>query len=331
MLFRKNSHCHRHRFINERITLKTILFCLLAAGTGILFTACPSSPRAGTDRPFTAAVVQMKVSEEIFASPTMFRAMIRSIIQEACKDSKPDIIIFPEYTSVFAALFPYMPSILQSSSAIEALDKIKKNHPDITTVQSVFIKQSENTKALVQSVFGDLALEFNTMIVAGTYFIAEKGKLYNRLVVFDEWGKQTYTQDKVFLTPIESNILQITPGDIANATGLMHKNRQLVFTICRDSLEPVWSSHYPEADIWIDIKANGGTFTKEQEESFSRFMPARLAETHITYGITACLTGTFLDYFWEGRSSVVSKKSDLKILLQAKKPTTQEVLVITLP
>ena len=67
---------------------------------------------------------------------------------------------------------------------------------------------------------------------------------------------------------------------------------------------------YSGADFWIDIKANGELFKEEQKELFTRALPGRIKGSTVPYGVTVCLTGRFLELFWEGESSFIKKIDD---------------------
>ena len=176
MLKRKNMRYHHLQISKKYFRNTQCLFLIIGLFASIL-AGCTTQPKPENDFSVTAAVVQLQISEEIFASPTMFKAIIRSAMEEAFQKGTPDIVIFPEYTSVFIALFPYMNSILHSESAEEALMEIRTTHPEITSIQSVFIRQSSYVEQTMQSIFGELANEFNTMIVAGSYFAEGKSVL----------------------------------------------------------------------------------------------------------------------------------------------------------
>jgi len=103
------------------------------------------------------------------------------------------------------------------------------------------------------------------------------------------------------------------------------------FSICRDTFFDDWQERFESADIWVDLKANGQDFTKETEVLFSHALPERIAEGPVELGATVCLTGEYLDLFWEGRSSVIEKtdaREGPKVLLAVKSPEEQEILFL---
>ena len=60
-------------------------------------------------------------------------------------------------------------------------------------------------------------------------------------------------------------------------------------------------------DYWIDIKANGEEFTEDIAGKFYYALPKRIEESGAGGGMTVCLTGSFLDLFWEGSSFIVTR------------------------
>ena len=95
--------------------------------------------------------------------------------------------------------------------------------------------------------------------------------------------------------------------------GFMVKDHHIRLTICRDTFLKQWETLYTEGYLWIDIKANGVAYTQDQKSLFTRALPARLGQTDIPFGITACLTGDFLDLLWEGESSILYNKKGMVV------------------
>ena len=254
------------------------------------------------------AVVQFRVSEKTYSSVEAFRNSIEEAVQEALTDSKPQLIIFPEYTSVFVSLIPFYRIIEGADTFAGAFEKLKALYPEMRSIRDVFMRQDGYSRAVIDEVFGGLAARYHIYIIAGTYFHAtgEGGELRNRELVYGPNGRVAYYQDKVFLTDFEREVLGLSPGKMEDAVGFRIGKLKIATTICRDTFFPVWSGIYSGYDLWIDIKANGVRYDAAEAERFLRALPARLKESKVPLGITDCLTGHFLDLFWEGESSVMT-------------------------
>jgi predicted amidohydrolase len=221
-----------------------------------------------------------------------------------------DLIVFPEYSCAFLALQPWKEIVEGSADMTEALGRIRSAAHGIDSLRDVFLQRAGAVDSALRASFGDLALRYGVAIVAGTAFAAETSpdgvrELRNRAYVFGRNGALLCTQDKVFLTEFERDLLGMSPGALEAARPFRIGGATVALTICRDTFHAEWERIFRGADIWIDIKANGVPFTQEQKESFGRALSSRLPGAEVRYGITACLVGKFLDFTWEGESAAV--------------------------
>ena len=272
-----------------------------------LLIGCTSTGTAGTGSVKISAV-QFSVGEELYGNAEIFENRVHAICRAACEAHNPDLIIFPEYTGAFLALTGYSDIIFSVSSLHEGFRLIQQSDPEIQDLHELFAAHSGRVASQLDRIFGGLAREFNVYILGGSYFHKEEGKketteLYNRLIVYNPSGKRCYEQDKVFLTPFEKDLLNLSAGDFPQNPGLKINGVPCVFTICRDAFFEEWTEVNKGGHIWIDIKANGVEYDEDARETFSRALPERLKEGDVPYGITVVLTGHFLDLL--DRKSVV--------------------------
>ena len=236
------------------------------------------------------AAVQLEINKHTYKSVDQFKKEMENNIKEAVEAFNPDLIIFPEYTSVFPAITPYY-SYLEKNDTIENIFfQIHRDNDQITSLKDIFVIESDRMEKLI-SLWGDLSRKYGVIIVGGSYFAWENGKLTNRLIVFGPQGNRIYSQDKYFLTPFETDVVGLSPGSPSTPKGIIINGKKIVFTICRDTFLDRWESMYNGADLWIDIKANGESFGEEQVVLFSRALPARIDKADVPYGVTVCLTG----------------------------------------
>ncbi len=267
------------------------------------------------------AAVQLEISGATYRSVNSFRRKINSIVGRLFKDNHYDLVIFPEYTSVFVALVPYRMEIEGEKDFRTAFKDLKARRSYLASIKELFMEESGFVKSVMDNVFGALSKRYKTFILGGTYFARCRGRnggdiLSNRAVVYGPDGDVCYTQDKVFLTDFERGIVGLSPGKLGKAVGFVVKGRRIGLTICRDTFEEVWSKRYNGYDVWVDIKANGVHFDEREKRNFMDALPARLRECNVRYGITVCLVGRFLDLFWEGESSIIERRNGRVLFLK---------------
>lgn len=260
-------------------------------------------------------IVQFEISQDMINSEKAYTAAITEAAELAMKEGKADLLIFPEYLGVFASLIPWNTYLKTERPFEQVWGEIASNHPELTSLTDLFIDGSDETELYLNRLWGNLAREYEVYILSGTRFSYDPDKkgLMNQAVIYDTSGKVSYRQNKFFLTEFEEDILGLNPGDLTDTEGFLIKDRLIRLTICRDTFLREWEKIYREGDLWIDIKANGVAYTPDQADLFTRALPARLPKTPIPYGITACLTGSFLNLLWEGESSIIKNNQDARV------------------
>ncbi len=282
-------------------------------------------------RPLKIAAVQFKVQETRFRSVQAFKSAVSGLVEKSM-DHDPDLIVFPEYTAAFIALIPYRASVGQAENVYQGFELIREREPLVRDLRDLFLLNSGFVERVIEETFGALAARHSVWILGGTYFArvgAGNGdlELRNRAFLYDREGKPAYSQDKAFLTDFESSILKLSPGKTESAGKISIEGYRVGLTICRDTYEETWERSFSGRDLWIDIKANGVRYGEEEEESFLRALPARIGSGEVPFGITVCLTGSFLDLFWEGESSFIKKDGrEARFLKRAKTPREEEIL-----
>ena len=258
--------------------------------------------------------IQLKIAEFMYVSAEAFESAVDSEMLKATAAHNVDIVIFPEYTSVFLALFPYALEVEHAETLFEAFSAIQLKDPSLDSIQELFRRQSRQVEITMNRIWGSLAEKYSVFIIAGTWLAETDDQLRNRMAMYGPSGKLYYSQDKVFLTDFELDILNVSPGHIEAAKPVSINGYLVGTTICRDTFFPAWNKVFSGVDTWIDIKANGTSYTTEEEARFLDALPARIEESGVPKGLTVCLTGEFLDLFWEGKSFTVvnDNKADLE-------------------
>ena len=321
----------------KRRVLFHALVCILLLSGSILYAQQTggglTAASAEEHRVLRVAAVQFEIQQSDLRSFAAFRSHVESLVTR-CLPFEPDLIVFPEYTSVFPALIPYYPVIRVSQSPEDGLARIGAGDHLIDGFRDLFLLNSGLAERFMEEVFATLARRHAVAIVPGTYFAwserAGEAALVNRVVVYDQSGEIAYTQDKVFLTPFEEQLLEISPGTLEQAEPFVLHGNRIGITICRDTFFPQWLQVHSGVDLWIDIKANGALYTEEERQRFLRAVPARITEGEIPYGLTVCLTGTLLDMLWEGESSLARKDPGEQVRYVDKASTASEEEILFL-
>jgi len=322
--------------LKQRVLVPAAICIILLLGTNLRAQETGldlTSPQTDHSPTLRVAAVQLKIQQSDLRSFAAFRSRIEALVTR-CMDFEPDLIVFPEYTSVFLALIPYYPVIQESRSSEEGLSRISAQDPLIDGFQDLFLVNSGLVEQAMEEIFAVPARRHGVAIVAGTYFAWSEREgeavLVNRLVVYDQSGEIIYAQDKVFLTPFEQQLLGISPGALERAEPIELQGHRIGITICRDTFFSDWLQVHGGVDLWIDIKANGALFTQEERQRFLRAVPARIDEGNIPYGLTVCLTGSLLEMLWEGESSLAFKEAGqpVRFVKKASSASEEEILFL---
>jgi predicted amidohydrolase len=306
----------------------TLLFALFAV---------PAPPaRAEPPGELRVAAVQLCIAPADLASTSSYAQRITGLV-ERCLPYAPDLILFPEYASAFCALLPYGQFLQEAGSPEEALRRALAREPLARSLRELLLLNSGLAERSLRELFGGLARRHGVAVGAGSWFAAQSSGgrtvLVNRAVIFDPRGEELYSQDKVFLTDFEEDRLGLSPGRLEAARPFLVDGRRVALTLCRDTFFADWERVLSEAELWVDLKANGEPFAAQARASFLRALPARLPGAQVPYGLTLCLTGGLAGLSWEGESTLFHWQpgGDARLLARAGSPTGEDILFFTLP
>ena len=249
------------------------------------------------------AAVQFEVTEETYADTAAFEKRVSAVL-ETSADAGADLVVFPEYLNVFLLFDDYSQVVARSSSIEEALSRLTDG--DEASLEALLRREIRTTGARIMKLWGELARRYELHIVAGTHFTLSEDTLRNRALVFGPDGRLLETQDKHYLTPFEKEELNLEPGPIREVDTFEVAGYEVGLTICRDSYFAEWESRLGDADLWIDLRANGEEYSQAVKKRFQAALSERVAGTPVRAGANATLTGDYLDLLWEGPSYVVN-------------------------
>lgn len=218
----------------------------------------------------TLGAVQFEVSPSVYEDSESFEREVEYWL-DAC--DRADLVIFPEYTSTFTAAF------ISSDISLESI-----------------ISSSDRVRSYLDQFWGAQAEERGIWILAGTYLEGEDGQLYNTALLYSPQGECVLAQRKCFLGDPEIHY-GLSPGSMEIAKPFSIHGIDIALTICRDTYHKEWDTHFPNADFWIDIKANELPYS---EEYYHGALPSRLPASPVNKGLTVSLVGSMLDYNFQG-------------------------------
>jgi predicted amidohydrolase len=233
-------------------------------------------------------------------------------------DGETTLILFPEYTSVFLSLDTFAPIISQSTGFLSAWAQIQQQY-GYASIPEMLKAQSVHSYEML-SRWQELARTYESYIIPGTLFVYDEqlGHLVNRWVLISPEGHIITYQDKVYCTPFETDYCGVQAGLLSDASPFEIEGTKIAVTICRDTFFDSWEALFGEVDLWVDLKANGVVYDAQQEQLFAEAVPERVEESGSRYGLTLCLTGSFLELFWEGVSSVVNTEGETLIAVSSE-------------
>lgn len=282
-----------------------LLATLLLPGPGRL-----AAQAGGTDGRLTIATVQFRVEPALYTSVDRFRSEVDRLVGLAVDRYGADLVVFPEYVNLFLVASFY-PSIIAEASSIEdALRRIRLRETTNGALTPALIlrRHAGEVASLARSIWRPLADRHDVSIIPGTFIapVTTDGEteLRNRAIVVDEDGEIVHRHDKAYLTREEER-LGISAADVEDASLVEIDGVAVGITICRDTYFGSWRQPYEEADLWIDLRANGEEYDEEVYERFLGTLPERVVESGAAAGVNASLTGSFLGYLWEGPSYAV--------------------------
>jgi predicted amidohydrolase len=241
---------------------------------------------------------------DAYRTPDRFRRTVASVVERAVDEYGAELVVFPEYVNVFLSFRAYQPCLESSVSLEDALACAERTIDDLPAIVR---HASRQTAADLRRMWSSIAANHEVAVAAGTLFVTDRsGAVRNRAIVFGPDGEVIHRQDKTFLTEFESEILGLTAADAAEAETFSIGDVEIALTICRDSFFRVWEPILGDADLWIDIRANGERYTADVRRRFAEALPARVAATGVRWGASASLNGSYLDLLWQGPAFVVA-------------------------
>lgn len=297
-----------------------ILIIFMLFTPGFLFARAAAEP----EKSLTIGAVQFSVSEEVYSSIESFRSAVEESLNKleikaaSSSESSLNLAVFPEYTSAFLGLSFLSPQEVKSLAADTA---------DNRSLVGWALRMAEPR---VISIWSEIARERGYAILAGTTLILDnEGNIRNRALLFSPEGELIWTQDKVFPGAPEVELLNLKTGKISDARPFEINGFEIVTTICRDTYHQEWEEALPEADLWIDIKANELPFTREY---YDKALPERLPDSPTNTGLTVSLSGKILGFSFTGSTESLIDDGISSRIIETSDPYKENaVLILNIP
>ena len=319
----------------------------------VLVWLLPAPVGAGetADGVLELAAVQFAVDERTYADMKAFEKRVRRLVESAA-DAGAELVVFPEYINVFLLFSEYDGVIRDSDTVEEAMHRIAEQEGlPAASLPRLLTREIAEGVSGIQRLWARLAREEQVTIVAGSAFVqaasepersgtssasdsshggagaATGGSIRNRALVFGPDGELIARQDKRYLTPFEMEEAGMGRGRITEADTFRVDGFDVALTICRDSYFSAWEQRFAHADLWLDIRANGEPYGPQVRERFEGALPERVARTPVPAGVSTSLTGSFLDFLWQGPAFVVDAEG--RRVAESPSPRGTEVLLVS--
>ncbi len=282
-------------------------------------------------RELTVAVFQYEADEELYTVPGAFAVKAEEILEQAA-EAGADLLVLPEYLNVPLAFASLKEIVKEADSVEEGLELLSRSRGIPVELRDLFIRHSDSVLRTMNRTWGHGAETYGMAVLAGTYFALDDGKLVNRAVLYGADGEVSYMQDKIRLTPFEKQLIGLDAGSAEEAELFELSGFRIGISICRDTFFDDLEALMKQADIWIDLKANGEEYTAETALLFAEALREREEQFRFPWGITVCLNGSFLDLLWEGPSEITRfshKRNRVETVDRAESDDGEELLVFT--
>ena len=257
----------------------------------------PLGRRENCNGKIKAAAVQRRVS--VMSSIKEYETMTEGFVKKAALQGC-DIIAFPEYNFLdllgsipgFGLLDRYLSRKAKASKESGGTEGLERLYPLLFDV-------SEPIQSAVERVMCELARKYGIYIYTGSYFIRERGSLYNGGAIISREGSIIGRQLKLHLTDFEEQLgigrcgrLEVFHLDIGN----------IAFPVCMDA------TYYEVFSIAQSQGCDMAVLPIANNEEYSLFRALRgiwprVQESHL-YGIKPALTGWFCGMHFTGRAGI---------------------------
>lgn len=246
---------------------------------------------------FRAAAVQRRLTAakgaKAFAG-TM-EGFVKSAAEQDC-----DIIAFPEYN--FLELLGEIPGFGLLNEYLNSKPEVhREDSPDssLRRLYPTLCGISAPVQAAVESIMGSLAAKYHIYIYTGSYFILEKGCLYNGGAVISREGDIIGRQMKLHLTDFEEKLgiqrsceFKVFSMDIG----------KVAFPVCMDA------TYYEVFNLARSRGCDAVVLPIANNEEYAlhralRGIWPRVQEAHV-YGIKAALNGWFCGLHFTGKAGI---------------------------
>lgn len=307
------------------LTLLCLVFCI-AHGL--------HAQDAGDAEELVVASVQFEVTEARYETLEEFQRTINGVLRQATRDPSVDLVVFPEYINVPLLFAEYRDVIAGSRSLERAVADVLDRTEDAESLPELIAQEAREDTPGILSMWRSLARQHGVAVIPGTFFVvpgdgAEGGGVRNRTMLIDADGRIAYQQDKVYLTPFERDVLALAPGDLRRAEPITLEGVSLGITICRDTYFENWEAQFTGVDVWVDLRANGQTYTDEVRTRFAGTLPERVPGVGADAGVNASLTGEYLDLVWQGPSYAVDESG--RRVAESPSPVGTSILRVEVP
>lgn len=312
--------------------------------------------------------VQAHVSAATYRSERAFGDAMARLVDRCSAlraPGVPALAVFPENVATFLALAPlgrlgrFMPSVSAATALsvlvrplafARALGRARPRRPEIAALLAV---GPEVTRAY-ERTFAGLALQSQMTIVAGSALLpGEDGRVYNTSMTFGPDGWLEARTRKVNLVWNVEDVLGLSAGRADELEIATTPAGRVGTLVCYDGFAVPHTAHEPGfravgaalaergAEVIANPAANpwpwdgpwvhraAGASTLRREQWAAEGMRSQLAAmVGARYAVTAHLVGAILDQRFDGRSEILRREPDGRVVTvaQAQRVDSEEIV-----
>jgi predicted amidohydrolase len=217
-----------------------------------------------------------------------------------------DLAVFPEYNNLpLLGLLPGIDDFVEADR--EKTEGKKRGGNDLKgdqagediNMEEIYHYMSPAVQPLVHAIFSRLAKAYSMHIMAGSYTLADNGRVINRAFLYGPAGDLLGSQDKVHLLPLEMGWnLKCGSAFKVFETAL----GRLAMPVCMDA------TYYETFRILEHKKADIALLPVANPEEYNYWLALRgiwpRVQESLLYGVKSALVGSIGGMIFSGRSGI---------------------------
>ncbi len=241
-----------------------------------------------------AAALQVEL--KLFNDPLHYADDVHRRIKEAVA-SGAQLVAFPEYHNL--PLFGMLPGIEKMEQKLAELRETKSDSGRSINLADLYFFMSPSVAPFIKALFSTLAKAYRIHIMAGSYPLAEKGRLVNRAFLFGPDGNLIGWQDKAHLFPMEIEWQLKRSSDFKHFDTPLGR---LAMPVCMDA------TYYETFRIFEKRSVDIVLLPIANLEKYNYWLALRgiwpRVQESVLFGVKSALVGSVAGFTFSGRAGI---------------------------